>query len=395
MVDDRPDESSFAAELERRLALWRELKRLGGPTGVPARIVNDLRIYYGGRGIWRDKAGLGHLSADGLTVGILHTGRHYADDLADNAIIYHYPRTGVPGTDRGEVAATKATKEARLPIFVVADEPADKGIKNVALGWVEEWDDEAEEFLVSFGEEPPAGWTNDVPATAEFDPIVDRLEPGRTGVPTRAEASGFRARVFWRYGRSCAACGLDVEVLIEAAHIVPWRDNGSNDPRNGLPLCRNHHRAFDLGLIRIHPRSTDLTGSPDGPSLKAIGATKGSLTWLPERPHPATLQWRWDHEARGGTGERIEKSPKRVDCGNPGSHTPGRVHAAPAAGRTLVSTSLRMERREPMGATVERRRADRGPRPHSAESEASPTLSGCSGIAAEPVNDNGTLYGIN
>jgi len=34
---------------------------------------------------------------------------------------------------------------------------------------------------------------------------------------------------------------------VEAAHIIPrgGGQNGSNDPRNGLALCRSHHWAFD------------------------------------------------------------------------------------------------------------------------------------------------------
>jgi integrase len=37
-----------------------------------------LRVFYGGRGIWTDKARTSTLSSDGVTVGVLHTGRSYA-----------------------------------------------------------------------------------------------------------------------------------------------------------------------------------------------------------------------------------------------------------------------------------------------------------------------------
>jgi hypothetical protein len=35
----------------------------------------------------------------------------------------------------------------------------------------------------------------------------------------------------------------------QAAHIVPKNKNGTDDPRNGLTLCRAHHWAFDAGLF--------------------------------------------------------------------------------------------------------------------------------------------------
>jgi putative restriction endonuclease len=40
---------------------------------------------------------------------------------------------------------------------------------------------------------------------------------------------------------------------VEAAHIIPrgGGENGSNDPRNGLALCRSHHWAFDRLLWAV------------------------------------------------------------------------------------------------------------------------------------------------
>ena len=85
-------------ELERRRDLWRQLTEEGGPREVPASLVNRLRLYWGGRGIWRDKKNLSHLAPTGVTVGVLHTGRHYEDDLSANAVLYHYPSTAQPST---------------------------------------------------------------------------------------------------------------------------------------------------------------------------------------------------------------------------------------------------------------------------------------------------------
>src|SRR5262249_52488857 len=51
---------------------------------------------------------------------ILHTGRHYPDDLSDDGVIYHYPTTKRPaGRDAAEVQATKNAAALSLPIFAI------------------------------------------------------------------------------------------------------------------------------------------------------------------------------------------------------------------------------------------------------------------------------------
>jgi len=50
----------------------------------------------------------------------------------------------------------------------------------------------------------------------------------------------------------CAICGLQAN-LTEAAHIIPVRGRGTDEIINGIQLCRNHHKAFDDGLIAVSP----------------------------------------------------------------------------------------------------------------------------------------------
>ena len=77
------------------------------------------------------------LSPDGVTVSVLHTGRHYPDDLADTAILYHYPRTQrAPSQDQGEIRATKAARALGLPVFVITELEDDPQLRDVHLGWV-------------------------------------------------------------------------------------------------------------------------------------------------------------------------------------------------------------------------------------------------------------------
>jgi putative restriction endonuclease len=58
------------------------------------------------------------------------------------------------------------------------------------------------------------------------------------------------------YDNSCSVCGKKRFTNsgypeVEAAHIYPKSKDGSDDPRNGLSLCKLHHWAFDNGLFSI------------------------------------------------------------------------------------------------------------------------------------------------
>jgi len=46
--------------------------------------------------------------------------------------------------------------------------------------------------------------------------------------------------------------------MLEAAHIQDWSDDEKNrlNPRNGLAMCRLHHMAYDLGLLRVDHTGT-------------------------------------------------------------------------------------------------------------------------------------------
>lgn len=56
------------------------------------------------------------------------------------------------------------------------------------------------------------------------------------------------------YNNQCAMCQTTIEDLLEACHIKPYSDcdeNERKDLRNIILLCKNHHKLFDSGLIRI------------------------------------------------------------------------------------------------------------------------------------------------
>ena len=64
--------------------------------------------------------------------------------------------------------------------------------------------------------------------------------------------ASFKKRVFSKYDfPRCVVCGITVQLVLEAAHIIAVKDGGNDEPENGICLCRNHHRLFDEQLILV------------------------------------------------------------------------------------------------------------------------------------------------
>lgn len=99
----------------------------------------------------------------------------------------------------------------------------------------------------------------------------------------------FRAAVLRAYSGRCAISGDCGEPLLQAAHIVEWRQSRREqrvDPRNGILLSPLYHRMFDLGWItidehyrvqidyakfkryRLSPEQRDALGAIDGEKMR-------------------------------------------------------------------------------------------------------------------------------
>ncbi|WP_328824484.1 HNH endonuclease signature motif containing protein [Pseudomonas arcuscaelestis] len=59
--------------------------------------------------------------------------------------------------------------------------------------------------------------------------------------------------MFQRYGGACCITGCKVDTLLEAAHIIPYRGDQTDDVSNGLLLRVDLHRLFDAHLVTINP----------------------------------------------------------------------------------------------------------------------------------------------
>lgn len=84
----------------------------------------------------------------------------------------------------------------------------------------------------------------------------------------------FRSSVLRAYDSRCAVCNLKHKVLLDAAHIIPDRDeDGIASVQNGLAMCKIHHAAFDASILGISPDLVvhireDILAEIDGPMLK-------------------------------------------------------------------------------------------------------------------------------
>lgn len=281
-------------ELERRISMCNSLLAAGGPQHVPPTVLRELGIYGGGQGIWINKARTGSLTNDGtgVTVGVLHTGRTYADDLSTDGMLYHYPATGrPPGHDLSEVNATKAARNLGLPVFVITHSGSSPGSRDVHLGWVEDWDDSLSMFLIAFSDDIRAQQLLTEPE--EPFQLVEEGERIKKEVKARPGQQHFSFYVFQRYGPKCAVCNVNIPEVLDAAHLVPDRYQGSYDPRNGVVLCALHHRAFDAGLFAIEPKTFKLHYRESGPDANTLRIEHETLNHLPNQPHKDALKWRW------------------------------------------------------------------------------------------------------
>lgn len=115
----------------------------------------------------------------------------------------------------------------------------------------------------------------------------------------RLHQGTFRQLVLHAYQERCAVCRFPRAELLDAAHILPDRDErGHPEVPNGLALCRLHHGAFDThlmgirpdGVIEIAPR---LMREQDGPTLEL--ALKGFHGHGLHSPTSRRLQPRADY----------------------------------------------------------------------------------------------------
>ncbi len=80
-------------------------------------------------------------------------------------------------------------------------------------------------------------------------------------VMTRPYQRVFRKNVLAASKSTCLVTGVNIENALEAAHIIPVSEKGSDQPDNGLCLRSDIHRLFDSGHLRLAPNGNVILSS--------------------------------------------------------------------------------------------------------------------------------------
>jgi len=144
------------------------------------------------------------------------------------------------------------------------------------------WDPKALKTHVAFG-------MPDQEVLALPQSSIERHYALRT-VKQRLHQGSFREAVINAYGGRCALSRIPEPLLLDAAHIIPDKDEDFGQPvvPNGIPLSKIHHAAFDAHLIGIDPDyrlhvSDRLLDQNDGPMLDALKLLNDGIIHLPNR----------------------------------------------------------------------------------------------------------------
>jgi HNH endonuclease len=148
-------------------------------------------------------------------------------------------------------------------------------------------------------EERAGGWPTYVFPDWNKDAFIDLFEPRRAILEYAKGRPGqtkFRTDLCVRYGSGCMATRCEIEELVEAAHIVPYRVNADHHPANGLLLRADIHTLFDAHLLGIAPDTLEISIHPLA-DRDGYGDLNGRKLRLRSELRPSTdaltLRWNW------------------------------------------------------------------------------------------------------
>ena len=286
-----PKPRSIADEMSRREALFEQIQSESSVGLVPSSVVSELGVFRGERGVYRNKELTDLVVEGGLAVGLLHTGRSYADDLTEDGVLYHFPSTRNLGTDAADIRSLHNAFTNKTPVFVISTEET---LKKVQRGWIEIFDADLKQCYVAFNDSPPTSVidTNDE-VTVPWEARTKRSVKIKASTSVDRDPR-FRMLVRRRYRNKCAITGIAVPEMLDAAHIIEVNDNGSDHPENGILLEKGIHAAFDAYLWSIEPGTYKLVTAKGGPSLAQMGITIQILDEITPKPHTNALEIRWE-----------------------------------------------------------------------------------------------------
>lgn len=270
--------SSVESEITRRLDAWNELQRSPNWPLVSAQEVRDLGLYGGASGVWVDKDTTASLAPEGVAVGLLHTGKHYDDDVDETGILYHYPTTArPPSRDANEIESIKNAKKFGIPVFVIRN--VSHG-KKVDLAWLNDFDDALRICVLTFHgilpQENP--FVFEESKTSREPVLFGSHKKTKTEIERAERDPLFKFNILKRFQGKCLLTSLDVTEMLDAAHVIPVSSGGTEDPENGLLLSASVHRALDAGLWAINPKTLRVETRNQGPDVTRMKLEKIDLS---------------------------------------------------------------------------------------------------------------------
>ena len=261
--------SNVEGEIARRFDAWDQLQRSPNWPILSAAEIRDLGLYGGASGVWVDKQKTSTLIEHGVAVGLLHTGKHYDDDVDETGILYHYPTTErPPSRDANEIQAMKNAKLLGIPIFVIENF---HGGKKVNLAWMNDFDDNLRICVLTFHGVLPEH--NKFNISDDLNVGVKLFGEKRTKKVEIEKAERdplFKFNILKRFQGKCLISNLDVTEMLDAAHIIPVASGGTEHPENGLLLSASIHRALDAGLWAINPQTLRIETKNPGLDAKRM-----------------------------------------------------------------------------------------------------------------------------
>lgn len=238
------------------------------------------------RGIWNPRDMEATLSVVSSPSG------PYADREVEGGLFHYSYREG---SINGDNAKLRRAYELGAPIILLRKVRDSVYVPYAPVYVVDDLVDQRE-FLLALDES--VRFLGAVSTDAPERRYAERL------VRQRLHQADFRGRVIAAYETRCAICRLRHGELLDAAHIIPDREEaGLPAVSNGLSLCKIHHAAFDMNMIGISPDyvvrvDQKLLEEVDGPMLRhGLQEMHGTLLSVPsrlkDRPDRARLETRY------------------------------------------------------------------------------------------------------
>ena len=128
----------------------------------------------------------------------------------------------------------------------------------------------------------------------DYDPTGERTKNKvYRQINARRGQKQFRDKLRRRYNDTCVITGCTIIDIIEAAHIMGYRDELDNHPKNGLLLRADIHTLFDLDLIGINPENLTVKLSNTILSSEYAEFEGQKLKLSGQNPNKHALMERW------------------------------------------------------------------------------------------------------